>query len=252
MGRSTSLTWRQYRQFFEDWSRQLISAESYWRVAGRPVCAVNNLSDFSKHYGQATFAVMLHYGARIVEQETGLRPYMLGVIGEANVHNLQLANVLPLDGITGYGLLPQWMGPPVQCYDVLIGERVAEWKQCQRRLSIPFYPVVCAGWDATPRGVFRARLQQEDGYPYTPVVTGVTPALFGAFLDHALDFNAQFGPRENIVFLHAWNEWTESSVIEPSDRFGSAFLDEIAKRSSALSSFEAIPPPWQFPDQFLP
>jgi hypothetical protein len=246
MGRTTSLTWRQYRRFLEEWARRLIASDSYWRIGGRPVWAVNNLTDFAAHYGQATFAVMLHYASRLVERETGQRPYLLGVIGEANVRNLQLANLLPLDGLTGYGLLPEWMGAPIQAYDSLIDQRVAEWAHCQRRLRIPFYPVVCAGWDATPRGVFQGRLRREDGYPYTPVVTGVTPELFGAFLDHALAFNARFGPRENIVFLHAWNEWTESSVIEPSDRYGSAFLDEIVKRSGASTCFEGIPASWQF------
>jgi hypothetical protein len=128
-------------------------------------------------------------------------------------------------------LLPNWLGEPQQEYRRLIEERVSDWERLQRGLRIPFYPVVCAGWDATVRGEFRRILQASDGYPYSPVVIGVTPELFGYFLDCALAFNRRWQPRENLVFLHAWNEWTEASVLEPSDRFGSSLLDEVRKRA---------------------
>jgi hypothetical protein len=111
----------------------------------------------------------------------------------------------------------------------------------QEQLPIPFYPVVCAGWDATMRGAFKGVLRAQDGYPYSPVVTGVTPALFGHFLDCAIAFNSRRQPRKNVVFLHAWNEWTEGSVLEPSDKFGSALLDEVRKRAVGLEAI-SLPP----------
>jgi hypothetical protein len=208
----------------------------YWRINDRPVYAVNNLTDFVTKYGEATFAVMIRYGCKVVVEQIGLRPYILGLIGQASLRNVRLANTLPLDGVTGYGLLPNWLSEPVQDYRRLIKARVADWEQIQRRLRIPFYPVICAGWDATVRGSFRGTLRAQDGYPYSPVVSGVTPELFGYFLDCAIAFNARWQPRDNLVFLHAWNEWTESSVIEPSDRFGSAFLDEVRKRTTQFVS----------------
>lgn len=234
MARTATLTWGQYRRLIETWTEEYLSAPSAFSIGGRPVCAFLNLSDFVARYGLMTFAVMLRYADRFVEAAIGVRPHLLGVIGQADVRCVRLANALPLDAITGYGLLPNWLGPPRQSYAELIEERVRDWHEMQQRLRVPFYPVVCAGWDATCRGEVRTQIVAEDGYPYSPVVEGVTAELFGEFLDHALAFNAAWQPRENLVFLHAWNEWTECSVIEPSDRFGTTLLEAVHERSASL------------------
>ena len=231
MDRSPTFTWGQARALFEGWSDRYLTTPAAWRLDGRPVCAFNNLTDFVSRYGLTAFAVLLRFGSRVIEQRGGERPFMLGVIGESSSRNAYLANRLPLDGVTGYGLLPNWLGTPIQRYPDLIEQRVEEWERLQRRLRIPFFPVVCAGWDASIRGVFRGELRAEDGYPHTPVVVGVTAELFGRYIDHALEFNARWMPRPNVVFLHAWNEWTEASVLEPSDRFGTTLLDEVRARS---------------------
>lgn len=232
MVRTTSLSWDEYERFLKGWGERYLAKADYWRIDGRPVIAVNNLYDFTEKYGQTLFEVMLRYGARRIANHIGAAPYLVGVIGEANDTNLRLAAKLPLNGVTGYGLLPNWLGQPVQEYADLIEQRTAEWEVMQRNLKIPFYPVICAGWDATVRGHFRGVLRTEYGYPYSPVVVGVTPQLFAKFLDCAIAFNQRFHPRQNIIFLHAWNEWTEASVLEPSDRFGSALLDEVRKRTT--------------------
>ena len=235
MARTTSLTWGQYTRFLKEWAQGYIKGHSYWTIESRPVCAINNLADFVTKYGHATFAVMVRYARRVMQKELGVDPYILGVIGEANPRNVRLTNSLQVDAITGYGLLPNWLGNPIQKYEDLISERVRDWESIQRRIRVPFYPVVCSGWDATVRGAFRGELRAEDGYPHSPIVTSATPALFGYFIDRAIAFNLRWQPRHNIVFLHAWNEWSESSVIEPSDRFGSALLDEVKQRALGIS-----------------
>jgi hypothetical protein len=240
MARTTSLTWGQYADFCREWSRQLLVNPRHWRIEGRPVCAINNLSDFVSRYGHITFAVMIRYLVKVVEHELSLTPYVLGVIGSVNSRNLRLANSLPVDGITGYGLLPNWLGDSIQSYAQLIEQRTRDWEAMQQRLRVPFYPVVCTGWDASVRGKFRNELRPEYGYPYSPIVTGNTAELFGHFIDKALAFNERWQPRENLVFLHAWNEWTEASVLEPSDRFGTTLLDEVRKRAVGLKCYSEV------------
>src|SRR5262245_22542887 len=134
MGRTTSLTWGQYRRLLVEWSRRFLSRSNAFRIDGRPACAFNNLTDFVARYGQATFAVMLQYATRVMAAELGECPYLLGVIGEASHRNVQLANELPVDGVTGYGLLPNWLSTPVQDYEQLMRERINDWERMQRRL----------------------------------------------------------------------------------------------------------------------
>lgn len=198
--------------------------------------SILNLTDFVAEYGFFTFTAMLRYMRKVVFTYLGVDPYIVGVMGHADQINAHLANELPLDGATGYALLPDWEGPPVQEYRFLVEKRVSEWYALQETLQIPFFPVVCAGWDATVRGEHLPALSEATGFPWRPVVTGVTAEDFGYFLDCAIDFNRRTHPSQNIVFIHAWNEWTESSVVEPSDRFGTRFLEEIRKRSEQFRS----------------
>jgi hypothetical protein len=230
VNRTPPMTWRQFEALFLRWDLQL-AAKGSWRIAGRPVISILNLSDFVKHYGPTLFIAMLDRARTVMTTRTGVEPFMLGVIGRADAANAMLARRLPLDGITGYALLPNWLKEPIQDYGALIHQRVAEWYRFQRVIDVPFFPVVAAGWDASIRGARVPTLDSRLGFPWVPIVTGVTPQLFGMFLDAALRFNREMHPELNIVFLHAWNEWTESSVIEPSDRFGHGFLDEIRRRS---------------------
>lgn len=231
MGRTAALTWRQYRTLLEVWSDRYLSSPAALRLDGRPALALLNLTDFCATYGTATFEVMLRYARVTVRRRTGEDPYLLGLLGQVAPTDLALADALDLDGVTGYGLLPTWGGPPVQDYAALVERRVREWHWLQARLRRPFLPVVCCGWDATVRGEGTGRLRPGDGYPAVPVVTGADVETFERFLDAALAFDARWHPEHDVVFLHAWNEWTESSAIEPSDRWGDAYLAAVRARA---------------------
>ncbi|HYZ76008.1 MAG TPA: glycoside hydrolase family 99-like domain-containing protein [Gaiellaceae bacterium] len=227
------------RRFFDAWIERFASRRGFLRIDGRPALSILNLNDFVQVYGLAAFRFMLEDGRARIEEALGVEPFFVGLFNRANAYNVKITNKLPVEAATGYGLLPDWLGPPVQDYETLIAKRVGEWYFVQEGLRVPFYPVVCAGWDATVRGERVAELSAMRGFPWRPVVRGVTPELFGRFLDEAIRFIDATHPADRIVFIHAWNEWTEASVIEPSDRFGTAFLDEIRARSSSLATLPA-------------
>jgi hypothetical protein len=225
------LTLKEFAVLFECWARRCRTRDAYWTIDGRPVCAFLNIGDYALVYGVEGFALMLETGRAVFKAVLGVEPFVVGVIGQASVDGCKLAARLPLDAITGYGLLPQWKGPPVQDYESLIVNRIREWHMMQARLPIPFIPVVCAGWDASVRGEWIGDLNNAQGFPWRPVVTGVSCEAFGRFVDAALDFNRTHHRHANVVFVHAWNEWTEASAIEPSDRFGYGFLRQIQMRA---------------------
>ena len=213
---------------FEQWARQYSENRSYWCIDGRPVCALLNLADFARTYGLDGFTVLLSLARGVFRKRLHVNPFLVGVVGEATLRNADLATRLPIDAVTGYGLLPEWSGPPVQQYPELIERRVKEWYFFQERVApLPFLPVACCGWDATVRGAWAGDLRAVRGFPWRPIVTGVTPELFGEFVARAVRFNQTYHPQMNVVFLHAWNEWTESAAIEPSDRFGYHFLKAV-------------------------
>jgi hypothetical protein len=95
--------------------------------------------------------------------------------------------------------------------------------------AAPRFPVVCPGWDNTPRRRRGALILHE------PSV-----AVYAEWVGRAIDEVQRFGPDERLVFVNAWNEWAEGAVLEPSDLDGKAFLDATSR---AIASRQQVPVP---------
>jgi len=83
------------------------------------------------------------------------------------------------------------------------------------------YPGVMVNFDNT------ARRQWQPDLWY-----GSNPYTFRRWLNAAISAVSDREPEHRIVFLNAWNEWAESAVLEPSQRFGRTFL--LAVRDAVL------------------
>jgi lipopolysaccharide biosynthesis protein len=53
---------------------------------------------------------------------------------------------------------------------------------------------------------------------------GSNPYTFRRWLAAAASSIAHREPDQRVVFVNAWNEWAEGAVLEPTDRFGAAYL----------------------------
>jgi len=97
-----------------------------------------------------------------------------------------------------------------------------------RSYSVPGYPLVrCInpGWDNSPRKGGRAN-----------VFVGNSPRRFVEYVENALGYASGAGALTDFVFVNAWNEWAEGAFLEPSDRYGYAFLDALRQgKANALS-----------------
>ncbi|MCS6913652.1 MAG: glycoside hydrolase family 99-like domain-containing protein [Myxococcales bacterium] len=104
------------------------------------------------------------------------------------------------------------------------GDRVIAYRDlvaaemASRSADFPEFPSVTPGWDNSPR---RAR--------GATIVHGSTPALFGRWLRHETQRVRRLPPPLRIVFLNAWNEWGEGNHLEPDQRFGLAYLEEVKR-----------------------
>jgi hypothetical protein len=59
-------------------------------------------------------------------------------------------------------------------------------------------------------------------------VTGNTPERFGELVYAARQFMAgQTGQKEKVMVINAWNEWTEGSVLLPTERDGWGVLKAL-------------------------
>ena len=104
-------------------------------------------------------------------------------------------------------------------YEELLPEVEAEWKRLESEFDFPYFPHVSVGWDNNPRFLdFRPG-----------VMTECTPENIEKALRMAkeyLDARPQLAP---LVTVNSWNEWTETSYLEPDDLYGYGYLNAIKK-----------------------
>jgi lipopolysaccharide biosynthesis protein len=90
-------------------------------------------------------------------------------------------------------------------------------EDAERRLDsgvdVNYYPGVMVAFDNTAR-----RQWQSD------IWYGSNPYTFRRWLSSAVDAVLDRPVDHRLVFVNAWNEWSESAVLEPTDRFGRTYL----------------------------
>jgi len=99
--------------------------------------------------------------------------------------------------------------------------RLYDYAEARQRMNLSsrsyfYFPTVLVGWDNTPR---RGRKGA--------VILNSTPERSGAALRQAIESVANIPHDERLVFINAWNEWAEGNHLEPDEKYGLAFLEQV-------------------------
>jgi lipopolysaccharide biosynthesis protein len=89
------------------------------------------------------------------------------------------------------------------------------------------FTTIFPGWDNTPR-------RGGDGLAFVDS----SPETYGRWLRASLDRSSLRGA-EDLVFINAWNEWSEGAHLEPDLQWGTRFLEETR---AALTDAAGAPP----------
>ncbi len=107
-------------------------------------------------------------------------------------------------------------------FGILSGRRkIYTYEHAVKRMAAsrpnhPYLPCLFTGWDTTPR-----RGQQ------AIVMTEPTPAAFRAYLTELVELALSKPPEQRLVFINAWNEWAEGMYLEPDQKHGRLYLEEV-------------------------
>jgi len=93
-----------------------------------------------------------------------------------------------------------------------------------QQFDFDYYPCVVPNWDNTSRAGTTGL-----------VFHNSTPELFGKHLNKAICKVKTLPAARQFVFIKSWNEWAEGNYLEPDQKFGYAYLEEI-KRQVCKSS----------------
>ena len=97
-------------------------------------------------------------------------------------------------------------------------DMVREWNQVLESYKIPYSPHVSIGWDNNPRyNNFRPQIVKNN----TPENFEKALREAKAFVDEHCDIP--------LITINSWNEWTETSYLEPDDLYGYGYLDAIKR-----------------------
>ena len=91
------------------------------------------------------------------------------------------------------------------------------WESSTSDFTIPYYPHVSIGWDNSPR------LGQ------SAVVRNNTPENFQKALEDAKQFVDNHPKLHPLITINSWNEWTETSYLQPDDVNGYGYLEAVKK-----------------------
>ncbi len=213
---------------------------NYWRVNGGLYVGIYELDTLVKGLGGVEKTAEAIDGFRRRVREAGLGELHLNAStnGHLCVPATQQSKYpgpnallvkLGFDSVTPYHWLhcqpmPQF---PASDYGPFRDASFAAMRAMERTFAVPYLPVVCVGWDASPR------TQQDQPfvngpYPWGPVLVNNTPAEFRKALEMGfgwLDERPALPTRA--LFIEAWNEWTEGSYLEPDAVHGMKYLEAL-------------------------
>jgi len=104
-------------------------------------------------------------------------------------------------------------------YGDILEDVYREWARMDRDYAVPYYPHVSVGWDNNPR--FRG---------FVPIVCkNNTPQMFESALRKAKEYVDGHDLPAPLITVNSWNEWTETSYLQPDTKYGYGYLDAIKR-----------------------
>jgi hypothetical protein len=136
-----------------------------------------------------------------------------GFEGQLGEYGFDSATVYGTFGWT-YGMKPPGSRIP---YGVGAVEGIRQWGEKKGKLRVPFFPCCSVGWDDSPR--FEE---------FASVAINRSPDQFERLVRAARHFVAA-GGKNKLIYIAAWNEWTEDHVLLPDSYWGYSYLEALRR-----------------------
>lgn len=207
--------------------------ENYYCIDGCPVYMIFELDNFIRCFGTSQNCKKYIEEFRRKTVEAGFKGLHLQFVHwgrrgfnwlpdddiNKGVSFSEMYNYLGADSVTDYnwGGIIRFDGEYSEITDAYMSALERESKE----LDIPYYPNISVGWDNNVR--FNKFIPG--------VVKGNTPEEFKkacekvkSFADRELENGVMKAP---LITVNSWNEWTETSYLEPDDLYGYGYLEAI-------------------------
>lgn len=100
-------------------------------------------------------------------------------------------------------------------YENIMSRVENEWARIDSTYTFPYYPHISVGWDNSPRT------------QHSAVVRNNTPENFENALRKAKAYADAHSGQAPLITINSWNEWTETSFLQPCNLYGYGYLEAI-------------------------
>lgn len=210
--------------------RQYFLKENYYTIDGCPVFMIYDVDNLVKGLGgiEKTEEALISFREKVkaagfpdlhLQMTSWGEHYhnLTGVDGEKTYSTRELAKALSFDSLTNYQFVH--FTNIDRDYREILPDVRKEWERMDREYTIPYFPHVSVGWDNNPRFQgFRGGIVKNN----TPEAVEEGFRMAKAYLDSHPD-------RVPLVTVNSWNEWTETSYLQPDDLYGYGYLDAVRR-----------------------
>lgn len=222
------------RNEFEKIANRLIEKyfkhPSYYTIDGKPVFMIYDLANLMKGLGGAEATKDAFEWFRNQAMKAGLPGLHLQMTqwGEMNfnisgvddgikVTTGEIIKLIGFDSMSHYQFVH--FTDIDRDYNEIITDVQKEWARIEKAYDITYFPHISIGWDNNPR--FKE---------FRPgIVKNNTPENVQKALERAKEYADAHPEQPPLITINSWNEWTETSHLQPDDLYGYGYLEAIKK-----------------------
>ncbi len=213
-----------FKKLVQRWIEKYFKHPSYYKIDGKPVFMIYRMQHLLMSFGGT-------------EKTRAALEYFRDEVKKAGFPGLHLQAVY--NAYEGFDYDGRYGGTPGDVYTLLGFDSVSNYNMGLRaerdgdytefikihkaeydRMSnsgMLYFPQVSLGWDNNPR--FRK---------FSPIVTtNNTPENVKVALQQAKDYVDQHDLPVPLVLINSWNEWTETSYLQPDNVNGYGYLEAV-------------------------
>lgn len=198
---------------------------SYYKIGGKPVFMIYDLNILTEGFGSAekTKEALEYFRKKTIE--AGFEGLYLQIVSRGPKLEIESPDGRIYDGYRDFGFdgVTEYQSMALarekRAYDYLeITEYIKKQYEFMSTLTdICYFPHVSVGWDTNPRYL-----------PYLPkVIYNNTPKNVETALRMAKEYIDSHDLPAPLVTINSWNEWTETSYLQPDNLYGYGYLEAV-------------------------
>ena len=198
------------------WIENYFCRENYYKIAGKPVLSIFDVGSFIRGLEGPEKAREAIAWFRDEMRKAGFPGLHLQLIKFGGDNAFEQMERLGADSVTHYQTAcyaPAKNGQPYAAWFPAMREEFAKLE----RSGYTYFPHVSVGWGSQPRYL---RPTQDNILPGSK--EDVKEAL-----RIAKEYADAHPGQPPLVTLNSWNEWTETSYLQPDDKMGYAYLEAV-------------------------